>query len=66
MPNRWISGFFKPFLKGCLIHYNKECEFRYNDKKNLHQVLLEWMRKNLLMLIQIYSNRRLYHAGFVL
>ncbi len=37
----------KPFLKGCLTHYNKECEFRYNDKKNLHQVLLE-MRKNLL------------------
>ncbi|WP_139533754.1 hypothetical protein [Helicobacter pylori] len=41
----WISGFFKPFLKGCLIHYNKECEFGYNGKKNLHQVLLEWMRK---------------------
>ncbi|AFV45616.1 hypothetical protein C730_06275 [Helicobacter pylori Rif2] len=48
-----------------LLHL-KECEFRYNDKKNLHQVLLEWVRKNLLMLIQIYSNRRLYHAGFVL
>ncbi|EMH10351.1 hypothetical protein HMPREF1409_00492 [Helicobacter pylori GAM246Ai] len=27
-----------------LLHL-KECEFGYNSKKNLYQVLLEWMRK---------------------
>ncbi|MCQ2898821.1 hypothetical protein JT143_07375 [Helicobacter pylori] len=32
-----------------LLHL-KECEFRYNDKENLYQILLKLIRKNLIEL----------------